>query len=91
MSQNLWNTHDFKVRMLDWSVTRGSRLAHTCRRCGRAFCRFTLLSYGVWAIDRDGHPLEEAVTNQWLAEACPRTNIQSDDKDRQRLRDPAAQ
>jgi hypothetical protein len=91
MNEDQWNTHDFKVKMLDWSVARGSRLAHTCRRCGRAFCRFTLLTYGVWAIDGDGHALEDAVTNQWLSEACPRVSNENDDRDRKRLRDSVSQ
>src|SRR5215469_10907252 len=30
MIENPWDTHDFAIRMLDWSATRGSRLAHTC-------------------------------------------------------------
>jgi hypothetical protein len=28
MTENPWNTHDFKVKMLDWSAARGSRLPH---------------------------------------------------------------
>jgi hypothetical protein len=27
MMENLWDTHDFMVKMLDWSAARGSRLA----------------------------------------------------------------
>lgn len=91
MLENQWNTHDFKVKMLDWSAARGSRLAHTCRRCGRGFCRFTVLSHGVWAIDGEGHVLENTVSNQWLSEACPRVTNESDNKDRKRLRDTADQ
>ncbi len=91
MTENQWNSHDFKVKLLDWSATRGSRLAHTCRRCGRGFCRFTELGYGVWAIDADGRALVNTVSNQWLAEACPRVASGNDDKDRMRLRDPDGQ
>jgi hypothetical protein len=25
--ENLWDTHDFMVKMLDWNAARGSRLA----------------------------------------------------------------
>jgi hypothetical protein len=82
-TENPWNTHDFKVKMLDWSAARGSRLAHTCRRCGRGFSRFTLLSVG--------RTLETAVSNQWLSEDCPRVTNENDDKDRKRLRDPTGQ
>jgi hypothetical protein len=89
MSENQWATHDFKVKMLDWSAARGSRLAHMCRRCGRGFSRFTALSHGVWAIDAEGRALETAVSSQWLAEACPRGAVEKDDKDRKRLRDTA--
>jgi hypothetical protein len=91
MIENVWGTHDFKVKMLDWSAARGSRLAHTCRRCGRGFCRFTLLVHGVWAIDSDGRTLENSVSSRWLAEACPRTTTEDDDKDRKRLREPTSQ
>ena len=71
VNEKQWNTHDFKVKMLDWSAARGSRLAYTCRRCGRVFCRFTELRHGVWAIDAAGHTLDAAVSNQWLSEPCP--------------------
>jgi hypothetical protein len=91
MMENLWNTHDFAVKMLDWSAARGSRLAHTCRRCGRGFCRFTLLAHGVCAIDGDGRNLENSVSSRWLSEACPRINSQNDDSDRKRLREPTGQ
>ncbi len=91
MTENPWNTHDFKVKMLDWSAARGSRLAHTCRRCGRGFSRFTVLSHGVWAIDGEGRTLETVVSNQWLSEDCPRVTNENDDKNRKRLRDPTGQ
>ena len=87
MNEGLWNTHDFKVRMLDWSATRGSRLGHTCRRCGRGFSRFPVLSYGVWAIDDQGRALESAVTDLWLSQPCPRAVKESDKRDRKRLRE----
>jgi len=91
MIENLWDTHDFAVKMLDWSAARGSRLAHTCRRCDRAFCPFALLSHGVWATDGEGRPLENSVTNRWLSEACPRIISENDDKDRKRLREATGQ
>lgn len=91
MTETQRNTHDFKVKMLDWSAVRGSRLAHTGRRCGRRFCRFTLVGHGVWAIDSEGRALETAVTNQWLSEACARVANENDNNDRKRLREPAGQ
>lgn len=91
LSEDLWSTHDFKVKMLDWSAARGSRLAHTCRRCSRGFCRFVLLMHGVWAIDGEGRVLEDAVTQQWLSEACPRVSNEGDNGSRARLRDSAVQ
>ncbi len=91
MTEDQWATHDFKVKMLDWSAARGSRLAHMCRRCGRGFSRFTVLSHGVWAIDSEGRALESSVSSHWLSEACPRATNEDDDKERKRLRDPAAQ
>ncbi len=77
-----WETHDFTVKMLDWSAVRGSRLAHTCRRCGRRFTRFTALAHGVSAIDDQGRNLEPSVTSRWLSEACPRTVNAQDEQDR---------
>lgn len=86
-----WQTHDFTVKMLDWSAVRGSRLAHTCRRCERRFSRFTALAHGVCAIDREGRNLESSVSSRWLSEVCPRTSSESDNQDRKRLREPTAQ
>jgi hypothetical protein len=80
-----WDTHDFKVKMLDWSAARGSRLAYTCRWCGRRFCRFSIVGQGTWAVDHDGHALEGAVTDRWLLEKCPRAFGATDDEDRKRL------
>jgi hypothetical protein len=86
-----WETHDFKVKMLDWSVARGSRLAYTCRLCGRRFCRFTVSTQGTWAVDGEARALDDAVTHRWLSENCPRLYQASDDKDRECLREAAAQ
>jgi len=86
-----WETHDFTVKMLDWSAVRGSRLAHTCRRCGRRFSRFTLLAPGGCAIDGEGRNRENSVRSRWLSEACPRTTSENDNQDRKRLRDAPAQ
>ncbi len=83
-----WETHDFKVKMLDWSAARGSRLAYTCRFCGRAFCCFTIDSHGTWATDGNGKALESAVSDRWLSEPCPRLFDITDDQDRKRLSKP---
>jgi hypothetical protein len=80
-----WATHDFKVKMLDWSAARGSRLAYTCRFCGRRFCCFTIQNHGAWATDGDGRALESTVSQRWLSEHCPRAFSASDDEDRKRL------
>jgi hypothetical protein len=86
-----WDTHDFKVKMLDWSAARGSRLVHTCRRCGRGFCRFSQLTHGLWAIDGEGRRLEDSVSSRWLSVACPRITTANDNRDRKRLREPTRQ
>jgi hypothetical protein len=85
-----WDTHDFKVKMLDWTAARGSRLAYTCRHCGRKFCHFTILNQGAWAVDGDGRALENSVSDRWLAEQCPRLLNVRDEDDRKRLSRPAA-
>ena len=71
--------------MLDWSAARGSRLAYTCRRCGRKFCHFSLVSRDAWAIDGEGRSLDSIITNRWLAEECPRLFSAKDDEDRKQL------
>lgn len=80
-----WETHDFMVKMLDWSAARGSRLAYKCRRCGRNFCHFAAASRDTWAVDGDGHALDGIVSDRWLSEACPRLFNLKDDEDRRRL------
>lgn len=80
-----WGTHDFVVKMLDWSATRGSRLAYRCRRCGRSFHHFTATSRDMWAIDGEGRALEGSVSDRWLSEGCPRVFSVKDDEDRKRL------
>lgn len=80
-----WGTHDFAVKMLDWSAARGSRLSYKCRRCGRNFCQFSAASNGTWAVDAEGRALEATVSRQWLSEACPRLTTSKDDEDRKRL------
>jgi len=84
-SEHQWETHDFAVKMLDWSAARGSRLAHTCRRCGRSFCHFAAESRRRWAVDTEGHALESNVTDRWLSEKCPRLFNMKDEDDRKRL------
>jgi hypothetical protein len=86
-----WATHDFKVKMLDWSGARGSRLAYTCRLCGRRFCLFTIMNQGTWAVDGEGRALEHGVSARWLAESCPRLLNDRDDEDRKLLSRPSAQ
>jgi len=83
-----WDSHDFKVKMLDWSATRGSRLACTCRRCGRVFCRFSIGNQEAWAVDGQGRALETEVSTRWLSEQCPPLSNPHDDEDRKRLRVP---
>ena len=83
--ETTWTTHDFTVKMLDWSVARGSRLAYSCRRCGRKFCLFSLVSSAAWAVDGDGRQLDRIVSNRWLAEKCPRLTSVKDEEDRKQL------
>jgi hypothetical protein len=87
---NNWETHDFAVKMLDWSAARGSRLAYSCRRCGRNFCHFSAASRDMWAVDGAGRALEGVVSNRWLSEKCPRLSSVKDDEDRKRLSKPIA-
>ena len=80
-----WGTHDFAVKMLDWSAARGSRLAYRCRRCGRNFSHFTGASRDMWAVDAEGRALEGIVSARWLSEECPRLFSVKDEDDRKRL------
>jgi hypothetical protein len=91
ITKNNWNSHDFKVKMLDWSATRGSRLAYTCRHCGRKFCHFTLQDPAAWAVDGEGRALEHEISDKWLGEGCPRLFNANDDEDRKRLSRPMGQ
>jgi len=86
-----WQTHDFTVKMLDWSAARGSRLAFTCRKCRRRFCHFTILNQQAWAVDAEGRALENIVSDRWLSEECPRLINLKDDDDRKRLSKTIAQ
>jgi hypothetical protein len=79
-----WDTHDFKVKMLDWSASRGSRLVFTCCRCGRAYCRFAIERRLPWAVDGEGRALVNAVSDRWLSEDCSRASNGKDDQDRMR-------
>jgi len=60
-AKTTWNTHDFVVKMLDWTSGRGSKLAYTCRRCGRKFCHYSL-GHEAWAIDASGQALNSTVS-----------------------------
>jgi hypothetical protein len=80
-----WETHDFAVKMLDWSAARGSKLFYRCRRCGRNFCHFTAASREMWAVDAECRVLESAISDRWLSEECPRLFAVKDDEDRKRL------
>lgn len=80
-----WGTHDFKVKMLDWSTFQGSRLGYTCRRCSRKFYHFTVLKQGTGAVDGESRALENAVTDRWLSQECPRHQSPTDYEDRKRL------
>jgi len=82
---NNWETHDFAVKMLDWSAARGSRLAYRCRRCGRNFRHFAAAGRNMWAVDGEGRTLEGIVSDRWLSEECPRLFSAKDDEDRKRL------
>jgi hypothetical protein len=84
-SEDNWETHDFAVKMLDWSAARGSKLAHTCRRCGRSFCHFAAESRRIWAVDGEGRALEGNVSDRWLLEQCPRLFSMKDEEDRKRV------
>lgn len=78
--------------MLDWTAARGSRLAYSCRHCGRRFCHFTILNQGAWAVNGDdGWASENSISDHWFGEQCPRLLNITDDDDRKRLSRLAAQ
>jgi hypothetical protein len=88
LSGDTWQTHDFTVKMLDWSAARGSRLSYRCRRCGRSFQHFSATRQGMWAVDGTGRALERGISAKWLSEECPRLFNIKDDEDRKRLSRP---
>ena len=82
--KNNWQTHDFAVKMLAWSASRGSTLEYRCRRCERNFYQFSA-GRDIWAVDREGHALESGVSDRWLSDACPHLICATDAEDRKRL------
>jgi len=77
-----WRTHDWKVRTIESiAAGGGSRLAFTCRSCGRIFNQTTINSR-TWAVDAGGVALSDTVTNRWLAESCSRKPSDGDEDDR---------
>lgn len=91
MLKTSWQTHNFKVKMLDWSADRGSRLAYLCRLCGRRFCMFAKQGGKIWAVDGDGHAIGVAANERWLSEACPPLFKAGDENDRKRPDEGAEQ
>ena len=54
-----WRTHDWKVRTIESIAPGGgSRLAFTCRSCGRIFNQTTINSR-TWAVDTGGTALSD--------------------------------
>jgi hypothetical protein len=81
-----WKTHDWKVRTIESIIPGGgSRLAFTCRGCGRAFNQ-TTLNRRTWAVDSAGVALADEVTERWLDEKCERRPTKTDDADRGKLK-----
>jgi hypothetical protein len=87
-----WRTHDWKVRTIESIAPGGgSRLAFTCRSCGRIFNQTTINSR-TWAVDEGGTALSDNVTNLWLAESCLRKPSDGDVDDRKLFKNgPALQ
>lgn len=84
MPKTPWETHDFKVTMLDWSADRGFRLAHLCRLCGRRFCQFTLVrGQGPWAVDSKGYALDSDVSDDGYQKNS-HVSLRRDENDRKR-------
>jgi hypothetical protein len=81
-----WRTHDWKVRTIESIAPGGgSRLAFTCRSCGRIFNQTTINSR-TWAVDGGGTALTDTVTNRWLAESCLRRPADGDEVDRKQFK-----
>jgi len=81
-----WRTHDWKVRTIESIAPGGgSRLAFTCRSCGRIFNQTTINSR-TWAVDTGGVALSDNVTTRWLAETCLRKPADGDEDDRKQFK-----
>ena len=83
-AKNGWATHDFAVKMLAWSASRGSTLEYRCRRCERNFHQFSA-GRDIWAVDGEGRALESIVSDRWLSDKCPHLISANDAEDRKRL------
>jgi hypothetical protein len=86
VTASAWKTHDWKVKTLESVIPGGgSRLAFTCRGCGRSFNQ-TTLNRRTWAVDAGGVALADEVTGRWLVEKCERRPAKTDDEDRGKLK-----
>lgn len=94
MAQKFWLTHDFAVKMLDWSPLEGlgRRFPAASADVASVILQFfTILNQQAWAVDQDGRALEGTISDRWLSEECPRLVRVQDDEDRKRLSRIAAQ
>src|SRR5260370_19015793 len=80
-----WRTHDWKVRTIESIAPGGgSRLAFTCRSCGRIFNQTTINSR-TWAADAVGVAFSDNVTTRWLPERCMSKTADGDGDDREQI------
>src|SRR5260370_38655325 len=85
-----WRTHDWKVRTIESIAPGGgSRLAFTCRSCGRIFNQTTINSR-TWAVDAVGVALSDNVTTRWLAGSFLRKPADADENDRKQFKNGSA-
>jgi len=79
-------THDF----VDESRSKdSSERVFACRSCGRRFM-YDPSMHETWAIaaDAKSSPLQSAVSSRWIAQRCLGKWVESDEKDRRRIKAP---
>jgi len=84
-SKSPWESHDWKVKTLEFHPSNGSRLGFTCRSCERKFS-YTTGNNRAWAVNGEFVALADDISTRWLAQPCQGRPGHDDDADRLQLK-----